>query len=173
MKALDLFSGQRTALAAFKDWDITYIDIIDGNPIQDFCPDHIYDFMWASPMCNEYSLARPGNMKLIPDRELWLESLRVFDQGKRTRLTPWVIENVMGAQHWWGRATQQTRPYYFWGFFPHVNLPKGYTYQKDIRWGRHNKKTSMERSRIPYEISKAFYDAIENIGKPKDHKGDE
>lgn len=159
-KALDLFSGERTALAAFEDWDITYVDILDGNDIRDFHPHHEYDFMWASPTCNEYSLARPGNNRVIPHRGLWLEALRVFDRGKSTRLTPWVIENVGGAEHYWGKAIQHTRPFYFWGYFPHVDLPKGYTHQKDTDWNRHNKHTSQQRSRIPHEISEAFYKAV-------------
>jgi len=169
MEALDLFSGQRTALAAFKDWDITYIDIINGNDIRKYTPEHKFDFIWASPPCIEYTIMSPRTKYKIPDRELWYEAFRCIDRGKRHRNTPWVIENVAGAQYWFGRPRDHCGAWFFWGWYPKVNFPnppptKGFK-------GTYNKPTiysppSRQSVRIPYSISKAFCKAIENNGKP-------
>ncbi|MCK5606115.1 DNA cytosine methyltransferase [Candidatus Pacearchaeota archaeon] len=156
-KGLDLFSGERTALAAFGDWEIDYVEIRDGVDIRDFKPKRIYDFIWASPPCNEYTIIHPNNRFKVPDRFLWYEALRVIDRGKKKRTTPWVIENVAGAQYWFGRPRIRCYPYFFWGWFPHPKLPSMLP-GKDCQ----NEQTVGKRSRIPYEISLAFYKAIDN-----------
>jgi len=85
---------------------------------------------------------------------MWIEALRVFDIGRKTKQTPWVIENVCGAQQWWGRPKDHCGPWYFWGWYPKVRFPKKVP-KKMIPFGG-----TAKRARIPYEISEAFYKAV-------------
>jgi site-specific DNA-cytosine methylase len=156
-RALDLFSGMRTALKAFKDWDIEYVDIIDGIDIREYHPDGRYDFIWASPPCESYSFANPGNRHKY-DRTLWSEALRVIDEAKPKY---WVIENVLGACEAWGRPKEHFCAWYFWGWYPKVKWPKKRL--KKHGWdlpGWTTQKTKLARAAIPYEISEAFYNAL-------------
>lgn len=71
----------------------------------------------ASPPCTEYSV---WGMRMfhpnppIPDKTLWQTALRI---GREAGV-PLVIENVRGAQYFWGRAQWRSGPYYFWGDVP-------------------------------------------------------
>lgn len=152
MRALDLFSGNRTALAAFKDWETEYVDIIDGIDIYKYHPDGYYDFIWASPPCESYSFAKLP-IRHQYTRSLWLEALRVIDE---VHPKYWCIENVQGAQEAWGRPLYQCGSWYFWGWLPkHIKFPDPPPKKVIDGW-----PTYLERSAIPYEISEAFYNAL-------------
>jgi hypothetical protein len=75
------------------------------------------DMIVASPPCQEYSL---WGMRMfhpdppIPNRRLWGAALRIAHQSG----IPIILENVRGAQYWWGRASWKLGPYYFWGSTP-------------------------------------------------------
>ena len=75
------------------------------------------DMIVASPPCQEYSL---WSMRMfhpnppVPSRRLWGAALRIAHQAG----IPIIIENVRGAQYWWGRASWRCGSYYFWGDTP-------------------------------------------------------
>ena len=75
------------------------------------------DLIIASPPCTEYSL---WGMRMfhpdppIPDKQLWEAALRIAREAGK----PLIIENVRGAQYWWGRASWKCGPYYLWGDIP-------------------------------------------------------
>ncbi len=81
----------------------------------------------ASPPCQEYSL---WGMRMfhpnppIPDKRLWEAAVRIGHQAG----VPLVIENVRGAQYWWGRAAWKSGPYYLWGdvpaIWPYIDLKR-------------------------------------------------
>ena len=104
MKVLDLFSGSGGAAMglhrAWPDADITGVDLkaMPRYPFRFIQADAMtfqlegYDFIWASPPCQEYSVAK--NMHI--DR-----SYPDLVAPTRTRLeasgVPYIIENVVGA----------------------------------------------------------------------------
>ena len=65
---LELFSGTGSVGRAFQaaGWEVTSLDILPGATIQadildwDYkkYPPGFFDFVWASPPCTEYSIAR-------------------------------------------------------------------------------------------------------------------
>ena len=68
MRLLELFSGTGSVGRAFSDrgWEVISLDILPGATINSnildwdytvFPPGH-FDFVWASPPCTEYSIAR-------------------------------------------------------------------------------------------------------------------
>lgn len=71
----------------------------------------------ASPPCTEYA---KWGMRMfhpnppIPDKSLWQAALRVGCEAG----VPLIIENVRGAQYFWGRANWKCGPYYLWGNVP-------------------------------------------------------
>ena len=71
----------------------------------------------ASPPCQQYSL---WGMRMfhpnppMPDKTLWEATERI---GREAQV-PTIIENVRGAQYFWGRAAWRSGPYYFWGSTP-------------------------------------------------------
>lgn len=73
----------------------------------------------ASPPCTEYAL---WGMRMfhpnppIPNRALWESAVRIGEEASR----PLVIENVRGAQYFWGRANKKCGPYYLWGHLPAI-----------------------------------------------------
>jgi DNA (cytosine-5)-methyltransferase 1 len=104
MKVLDLFSGAGGAAMGLKrawpDAEITGVDIrpqprYPFNFVQADAmtyPLEGYDFIWASPPCQGYSLAR--NNGSGRDAPRLVEAVRARLQGQNA---PYVIENVQGA----------------------------------------------------------------------------
>ena len=77
------------------------------------------DLIVASPPCQQYSL---WGMRMfhpnpaVPDKTLWESALRIAHEAE----APVIIENVRGAQYWWGRASYKSGPFYFWGNVPPI-----------------------------------------------------
>lgn len=73
----------------------------------------------ASPPCTDYA---KWGMRMFhpnppnPDLRLWQAAIRIADEAG----LPLVIENVRGAQYWWGRADWKCGPYYLWGRLPAI-----------------------------------------------------
>ena len=91
----------------------------------------------ASPPCQQYSL---WGMRMfhpnppIPDKTLWEAAERI---GREAQV-PTIIENVRGAQYFWGRAAWRSGPYYFWGSTPALWLdvkPKRKNVVDDVKNG--------------------------------------
>lgn len=104
MTALDLFCGAGGASAGISSAGFEVVGIDNqpqphypfefriGNALEADLDD--FDFIWASPPCQAYSMAAQGQRnrgKVYPDL---LPDIR--KRLERTR-TPWVIENVPGA----------------------------------------------------------------------------
>ena len=103
MRVLDLYcGGGGAAMGLHRAWPDAEITGVDINPQKNY-PFHFvqadamtfplegYNFIWASPPCQAYSIAARYTKKNYPD----------LIAGTRARLqasgTPWVIENVVGA----------------------------------------------------------------------------
>jgi C-5 cytosine-specific DNA methylase len=71
----------------------------------------------ASPPCTDYA---KWGMRMFhpnppqPDKSLWEAAVRI---GKESRV-PLIVENVRGAQYFWGRAQWKCGPYHLWGHLP-------------------------------------------------------
>ena len=101
-RMLELFSGTGSVGNAFRElgWEVTTVDLNpDANPTfcQDVCawdppfpPGH-FDFIWASPVCTEYSRAltrRPRRLE-VGDRRV----LRTLELIRQLQPRFWAIEN--------------------------------------------------------------------------------
>jgi hypothetical protein len=176
MKAIDLFSGTRSAMKYFAEagWDIDYVDIIDGRDVREYHPSRA-DFVWASPPCTEYSYSNrkfsTWESKYEAAGKLWVDSLRIV---REARPRYWIIENVKGAQQRWGRAPYHYGSFFLWGYFP-MDLPiipwttslKGTHANRKIvttkngglyQWDEG--RTPEEKAMIPDELARAVYQSI-------------
>lgn len=109
----------------------------------------------CSPPCDEFSTAWNRWVPLgdrDPDLSVWEGCLEAVDS-----LDPdwWILENVGGAQHWFGPADKVCYPWFLWGEFPPFDAPdlrsKGATWNQD----------PAETARIPYRLADAFRRSVE------------
>lgn len=114
------------------------------------------DLLWVSPTCTYYSRYDqrdslfPGEPE--PDHTLYETARAIISEwGPRY----WVIENVRGAERFWGRADYRLGSRYLW-----TNLPMLMSVPKITKW-KHNMCSgsdplrSAKRGYIPYAISDA------------------
>jgi len=129
--------------------------------------------IWASPPCTDFSNAfhspkstalRAGeNYNPTNAIELVKETKRVIDL-----LNPkyWIIENVRGAIEYLtpilGEPTLIIDSIVLWGRFPKWSMPPGYKHKKDDSAWSSDPLRANKRALIPYEISNACREAIEN-----------
>ena len=184
-RMLDLFSGFGGASEAFvqgRGWEVIRVE---SEPMLEDVPHTVpmdvrevldselvgtYDVVWASPPCREFSLAynAPGpraqreGRDFEPSLELGQAAKAVIDC-----LEPrwWVIENVRGAiphlEPILGEPTLIVGPFVLWGVFPTLDIPRGFEHQKGSPSGSADPLRSQRRAIVPYEISRALRDAIE------------
>ena len=162
----DLFSGLGGASQAMKDrgWRVIRIDSEERFKPDIVCdlgeaiPDAQYlpkpDLIWASPPCTEFSRefmpwCRTGEspscgLVWATYRHVWLHEPRW-----------WVLENVVGAQRWLGRAPRHIGPFYLWGYYP--------PFKASVRPFKEKLSSSQdaERAKIPYALSLALAEASE------------
>ena len=125
----------------------------------------------ASPPCTEYSL---WGIRMfhpdppVPDKKLWEAAVRIGHQAG----VPTIIENVRGAQYWWGRANWHSGSFYFWGdtpaLWPDVK-PKRKNVVDDVKNGdrrglkvssnfsstsRQRKELTANAAKIPLELAR-------------------
>jgi site-specific DNA-cytosine methylase len=161
---LDLFSGLGGASAAMRErshWRVVRVDI---NPA--VRPDIMADvrtfawrgprptLVWASPPCEEFSResmpwCRTGHP---PDLGLIVATLQFV---RSVQPVFWVLENVRGAQRWIGRAPYHAGPFYLWGYYPPFRAAVR------VRKEHLSSAADLRRAQIPYALSAALADAVE------------
>ena len=192
MKMLDLFSGLGGASEAFlqNGWEVQRIEhnpelgLVPETKIMciydfgkwvdqyaDLFPAGV-DLVWASPPCTDFSdgysspksQAIRANVDYHPEEatELVKEAKRIIDVIKPKY---WIIENVRGSIKYLkpilGEPSLIIDSIVLWGRFPKRSMPPGYKHIKADPWSTDPLRAN-KRALIPYEISDACREAIEN-----------
>ena len=132
------------------------------------------DLIWASPPCYEFSMAfeaprakssRGGSLDQYNPCTKLVE--RCFDIIKNLGPMWWILENVIGSIRYLKPILGEPRmilgPYVFWGNFPLFDCEIDLKHKaKAGDRSRHDPLRSNHRAKIPYEISKKLFEAIEN-----------
>lgn len=171
MKVLDLCAGTGSATKAFVDrgHDVDTLDVAGGHTlnmdVRKFWPWKKYDFIWASPPCMEFSIAKGIRCK---DRKPDLSI--VYACMKICKTAPyWIMENPRGCLRYFIGKPQMTvmyedygyeykKPTDLWGCFPWFwskAKRKKTTLLKNDTLGRSN------RACVPYGLSLAICKALE------------
>ncbi len=163
---IDFFSGLKGGSQYAKEsgWKVITVDI-EKKHDPTFCVDIMKEevlwhlpkepyFCWFSPPCTEYS----------KDHMPWHESnidlslfLRCFEIVKELRPKYWIIENVIGAQKYFGRALFHLGPFYFWGWIPDIKSSSNHYFKSKLF---PSEDRASLRAKIPYEVSKKIIGAI-------------
>jgi len=197
MKVLDLFSGLGGASQAFVNRghevlrienspllsEVPHTQIMCVFELRDFLEENNFarshthfsnvDLIWASPPCDEFSLAFSAphaihsrenpNEPYEPDMsylEATLDIIRIL----KPRF--WVIENVRGASKFFsemiGSQPRQIlgNAQFLWGNYPLI-CPPSYLTKSQID-KRHSPLRANIRAKIPIEISEALLASIES-----------
>jgi hypothetical protein len=152
MLMVDLFSGTG---AVSQPWiegghRVIRVELAEGHDVRAIDAYPGATLIWASPPCPAYSLARPGCATRDPDLTLWQIALDIIH---RSRPEYWIIENVCGAQRFWGRAPYHYGAWYLWGFYP--PLPKGPRARHKM-----DSRDALERARVPTWLADTIYEKI-------------
>lgn len=188
----DLCSGLGGSSQAFvnsPDWHVVRIENnpilqgvefthnLDVNDWMDWVDDLIStqgrpDIIWASPPCLEFSQAysAPASVANREGRDFEPDMSLVFacqDLIEHIQPRHWIIENVVGAiKHFTphlGNYFQKVGPFVLWGRCPALLMPVGWKHlknQNDVHSG--NPLRSNIRALVPYEVSMATLNSIEN-----------
>lgn len=171
MLMIDFFSGLKGGSQYAKElgWEIITVDIsIQYEPdilidiksdnlfteLENYLGDSSPDFCWFSPPCTEFT----------KDFQPWHESnidlslfKRCFDIVLELRPKFWVIENVIGAQKYFGRALFHLGPFYFWGWIPRIESSSNHYFKSKLF---PSEDRASLRAKIPYEVSKKIISSI-------------
>ena len=124
----------------------------------------------ASPPCQQYSYrAMPWKRAKAlppPSNELFESCFRIQREASEAagRYIPMVVENVVGAQKWVGKAKWHFGSYYLWGdvpaLMPEGNATKGFTRRfEDCPWAQRGSKTGCRKrasasiAKIPFPLA--------------------
>jgi len=128
--------------------------------------------IWASPPCTDFSdgYNSPKSTALRDGENYYPESaIRMVKKTKEIidAINPkyWIIENVRGSIKYLtpilGEPTLIIDSIVLWGRFPKWSMPVGYKHIKADPWSKDPLRAN-KRALIPYEISDACREAIEN-----------
>jgi hypothetical protein len=151
-----------------RGWIVVRVDI-DPEVKPDICSDirlfrpliGFYDFVWASPPCDEF--AREGmpwtRTGRPPSLDLVLTSVRLI-QTINPRF--WAIENVKSSQRYLnpvlGEPRYRSNSHTIWSNVSGVQIPKS-GHKSNL-----SSSKKRERAMIPYELSNSFALMIETKG---------
>jgi hypothetical protein len=147
LRVLDLYSGSGSATQPFKDrgHDVDCVDIIHGIDAREFHAGALYDFVWASPPCQAFSVAgfqyhhfvngKPMTETARTGVELLWNARRIISEAQPKFF---VIENPRGLMRrqvavldlkrvtvWYCQyGAKQAKPTDLWGGFPPSWDPK-------------------------------------------------
>ena len=176
MRGVELFSGSGIVSSVFRagGWEMEEVDILNGKDVMVWEPSGEYQFLWASPPCQEYSnyssTARRTKYASIwsADRTLWLRTLELVN---RIRPRYWVLENVKMAQWVWGRAPYHYGAYFLWGYYPiPTTAPSWRTSLKGTHYIRYpggggkqfkDGRTAAQRAEIPRPLAELIFRKVD------------
>jgi site-specific DNA-cytosine methylase len=174
MKMLDLCAGSKSVSNIFKKhgWEVTTLDYLIGwhdihKDIRKWKPEGKYDFIWASPPCTEYSIAKGVSfIERNIDHSILLACLYCIEI-----LNPqnWILENPRGAmRRYLGQPVQTVyygdygfsyaKPTDLWGTLkiPNIHIPK--TKYREFRYAA--KRSAFERSKVPEKLIDAILEEL-------------
>lgn len=181
MKVLDLCAGTGSATQAFRDrgHEVTTLDL-EGEGVDIRCDirewypqNRNFDFIWASPPCTEFSIAKRIPYKgRKPDLSIVNACSRIIEEIKPRY---WVMENPRGAlRHFIGKPVITifykdygyvcSKPTDLWGVFPWFysrTKPNKNPTPWDVAFPHHSRVWIHQRAQVPYELSKAICLALE------------
>ena len=111
--------------------------------------------MWFSPPCDEYAResmpwSRTGTK---PDISIYNACRRIITESQPKF---WVIENVRGAQPYFGDSTINYGAFHLWTNIPLAKFQV--TYKKKESYGS---KQRAQRAKVPYKISRTIAEAAQ------------
>lgn len=190
----DLFSGTRSVSNVFKrrGWDVETVDIIDGQDVRTWVPSGHYDFIWASPPCETFSVASIGThwtgglRAYVPATgaaKLGIELVHVtFAKVRLARPYFYLVENPRGVLRkiigqpvdttWWCQwVDERAKPTDLWGVPPPglLPLPKCHNGATDHAEAHRGAKTGtqgrkgLDRARIPERFTERLIDELEGV----------
>lgn len=112
------------------------------------------NLLTMSPPCTEFSrYDMPWYDDENPDMGLVKACLSAADQ-----IEPqwWVLENVQGLHKYWQPAVAWRGPWYLWGRFPPIDIPRDLPTKQ-----KHAGEMYDRRAKIPYRLADAFRKAVE------------
>ena len=156
---LDLFAGTGSATLPFRECGkhtVVGVDLVgpaeircDVRKLPRWVREYPWDFVWASPPCDDFTDVPWHSDLRDPERglELWRAALA---------LRPSVIENVRGAQRYVGKATTHAGSRYLW-----TELDLGPLPQVFGKWRLPpTSDRKMLRSAIPRPLAEAVHRAV-------------
>lgn len=150
---------------SFLQWDILFLSpacILDYKP----------DFIVASPPCQEFAKYR---LRCFwPDPPYPRMGMELFNHTRGLCWDsdiPYVIENVLGAEWFVGRAHQHCGPFYLWGTGIPPILPQGILKGKQLTIGGYKPQTNTRTNEeaaaivatIPPELANCVADYAERL----------
>ncbi len=171
LKVLDLCAGTGSATKTFQDrgHEVETLDIIGEHTyacdVRTFVPGKKYDFIWASPPCTGFSIAKGVACRdRSPDLSIVLACSRIAKTA-----TYWILENPRGCLRYFiGKPTVTIKysDYGYWCQKPtDLWLSDGFPFfysvskrKKTISFDRNGKKN---RATVPYGLSLAICKALE------------
>ncbi len=171
LQVLDLCAGTGSATRAFRDrgHEVETLDITGEHTyvcdVREWHPTKHYDFIWASPPCTEFSIA-----KRVPCKDRHVDLSIVQSCLRICKTAPyWIMENPRGCLRYFiGKPVITVKysdyggpivkPTDLWGVFPWF-FSEGFN-SSPILWRNHT-RNSRDRAVIPYGLSLSICKVIE------------
>jgi hypothetical protein len=197
VKLLDLFCGRWGWSRAFaaRGWECHGMDLVRPSEIPAGCTFEIrdiltlepeafmlggvhdfYDFIVASPPCQEFSVHGMRNFYKNPK---WPQlGIKLFTHARilcEVSCTPWLMENVRPAQEFVGNAANHCGPFYLWGTGVPPIMPQGIFKGRRLMRGGYKGQTGIQDDKkagaviatIPPELANCVADYAEALLRAK------